>query len=110
MSANQVAHAPLLLNLTGQFTIPVQGTEPVSGSVSGDLRLASLDAFLSCLADQLAPGTTGEAVFAKAVTELLLHCAPDVLVKNDVILSITTGVDRSTQTLINSFKFSVAPK
>ena len=99
--------APILLNLNGDFTIPVDGQPPVAGSVSGDLRLACLDSFLSALSSPLEAGSSGEQVFAAALAQLLAKCKPGTMDRKDVVLEVVCSTDPANRTMTHSFKFTV---
>lgn len=46
------------INLDGSYVIPDEADRPVAGSISGDLRLAQLDAFLKTLNNTLSTEKT----------------------------------------------------
>lgn len=100
----KITVAPILLNLSGSYVIPVDGQPPVAGSVSGDLRLPVLDAFLAGLDGPLRPGSVGAAALADAISQLANKIVPR---RNcDVVLSITTTVNLENNSLTHDFKLT----
>lgn len=97
---------PIYLNLSGDFTIPSEGerSPPIAGSVSGDLRLASLDAFLEALNSAEANCTENNATHSlvKYLAKCKAHC------REDTVLQITSILDASANKLTHSFR--VIPK
>jgi hypothetical protein len=104
-------NAPLLLNLTGAYVVPSADTskQPIAGSVSGDLRLAALDAFLHTLSGYSKDAVESE-LFAASLRQIVQAAASVDLGKRDIVLSIDYSIAKDTRMLTHTFKFSTPLK
>lgn len=99
---------PIFINLNGDYKMPRWGaTPPQVGSVSGDLRLASLDAFIAGLENALASksGVEGNQSLAGALTVLIANCKQGLPERSDLTLSITSKLNPASNEL--TYNFSV---
>lgn len=102
--------AAININLNGEFVIPVDGVAPVAGSVSGDLRLAVLDAFIQNLDGALVEGGDGAKKLASVFRKLMRKMDDKTLVANDVVLAVTCTTDPATHSMTHSFRLAMTPK
>lgn len=97
-----MADGPIFVNLDGSYKI--EGDKPVASSISGDLRLHALDAFLSGLNDTV---SDGEALGSVKLADFL-NDASRRLRKIDrlkgVELEITSTLDPKDHTLKYTFR------
>ena len=99
--------SPILLNLSGSYVIPVNGEKPKVGSVTGDLRLAALDAFLVSLNSALgesSPKSKLENTLVGAIKAALNGCS--IQKHAAVTLAIVSKINASTNEMVYTFKVS----
>jgi hypothetical protein len=96
----------MLINLSGDYVLP-ESPESI-GTVSGDLRLAELDAFLHTLNSQLS--STDTTLLDSKLEEFLIQVATTItsrVKKASVELEIRSKLIPVTNELIYTFKFNV---
>lgn len=102
--------APIYLNLSGDYKIPVSGDRPRVGSVSGDLRLAALDAFLSSLSAAMSKSGDGkkERGLPEALAVAVERCLNENPGFKSVALAITSKLVPESHEM--QYNFSVIVK
>jgi hypothetical protein len=101
--------APIIIDISGDYSIPGI-TKKNIGSVTGDLRLAELDAFLHCLNDTISDSPkdvqeTVERRFTEFLTEIATVVKSNVADAKNIVLEVEQSVDTKTHTL--SYTFSL---
>lgn len=104
------ASAPIHINLNGSYSIPLDGSKPVAGSVSGDLRLSVLDAFLQSLNTPLTEDSRAVVKLAEGFKYIADKCSDDLLAHSDVVLTVVTELDPQSNKMTHSFRLSLADK
>lgn len=104
--------APIYINLSGDYKIQsLAGEKPKVGSISGDLRLASLDAFLSSLGTAMSktkePGQT-RSDLTEALSIVVDRCLAENSGCKSVTLSITSKLSPEIHEM--QYNFSVIVK
>lgn len=107
VNSAELRTAPILLNLSGDFFQPTEH-KTLASSVTGDLRLAELDAFLQTLHNAL------EGVDTKPLDEKLEGFLVKVssllnskFTKASVILEVSSVIKPITQEMVYTFKFNI---
>jgi len=100
---------PIYINLSGDYIIPRAVDAPrQQGSVSGDLRLESLDALLHTLRNAVR-GEQGSK-FEAALDAIIQRCSTTLLDKgDDIVLTITSTIDHDSSKMVHDFKISAVP-
>jgi hypothetical protein len=96
--------SPIYINLSGDYVIPRDCRPTESGSVNGDLRLASLDAFLTSLHDAYTGGSRTQ--FTEALGLVISKCNDRKSDIGDLILKITSSVSPKTNEMTFTFTLS----
>ena len=104
------SEAPIYINLSGDYKIPVTGEAPRVGSISGDLRLAALDAFLLSLGSAMAKNDGHRT--GTGLTYSLALAVDRCLAENRGYKSVTLSVTSKLTTDSNElqYNFSVLVK
>lgn len=95
--------APLVIQLNGDYSTPFKK----SGSVTGDLRLAELDAFLAALRDTLEhkkPARIGNK-FSKFLVDIAQTISKEE--PHSVELVVTSKLDPAKHELSYTFSFNI---
>lgn len=99
--------SPIYVNLSGDYKIPVDGEKPKVGSITGDLRLACLDAFLQSLDKALLEKKPKEGgTLASALRVVLDSCRKTKPKPSGVTLSITSKLNPGTHEITYNFNVS----
>lgn len=93
---------PILLNIDGTFHLRERGRAPVSGSVSGDLRLAALDAFLQTLNGTLKKDRKQREHFAVGMDQVITQLRANGA--REVVIQIEQTIDPKNNQLTHTFK------
>lgn len=92
---------PILINLSGDFV--VDGSGQHAGSITGDIRLESLDAFLHALRNSVSGKT--ESKFEFALNQILQQCAEGRKISDAGLkLRITSKLKPEKNELTYTFK------
>ena len=91
----------IYLNLSGEYVIPKDGKPTEVGSINGDLRLASLDAFLHSIQTAVSNETTTK--FEKALSVVIDRCSKGSLGKSGLTLVISSKLDAKANEMTYSF-------
>jgi len=102
--------APIYINLSGDYKIPIVGEKPRVGSISGDLRLASLDAFLTSLSVALSKpvGAKIDGALPEALALAVARCLNENPGFKSVALAITSKLAPESHEM--QYNFSVIVK
>jgi hypothetical protein len=108
MPKTQQTEGPIYLNLSGDFKIPNSKT---SGSIAGDYRIATLNAFLQSLNETVAANQEkGDYTLDKALRLFVKKADPALLKTSDIVVEVTSKIDPEKHEVVHSFRIASQPK
>lgn len=100
--------APIFICLSGD--IFADKNKSMVGTVCGDPRMVSLEAFLDSLASNESTRSKNTFGMADAFRMLVQKCHPDILKSNDVIVEVKSALDLEKKEMTHTFRITTQEK
>lgn len=96
---------PIYISLNGDLY--TDKNKSMVGTICGDHRLITLEAFLDSLANTTQTAKEdGNYSLALALKNMVEKCPADILQSRDIVLEITSTVDQKNKALTHKFRVS----